>query len=363
MDKPRLFCSRPFQYLESTTYPDRGTGFLCCTSWLPNMPLGNLLQSSFDAVWNGEQAQKIRESILDGSFRYCTTECPFLKTEMGPVQKIEDVTDERMKRVIDEKLVKLPFGPKLVNAAFDRSCNLACPSCRHNKIIERESADDILSIQKKFEEDIFPGAELALITGSGDPFGSPFFLSWLRSGKLAQYPKLKLHLHTNGVLWTPAIWGKIPEEVRDKVISTEISIDAGTPETYAINRRLGNWGKLMRNLEFVAELRRSGKLGHVRIHMVVQANNFREMPQFYELGVKHGFDQIYYSRLANWGTYSPQEFVDRAVHYPKHPQHQEFVDVLKNEYFNDSRVILGSLSPLRNDENDIERNGGGKSWC
>lgn len=363
MDKPRLFCSRPFQYLEVTTYPERGTGFLCCTSWLPKKPIGNLSKTSFDEMWNSQQAQEIRESILDGSFKFCTSECPFLKTEMGPVQKTEDVTDERMKRVIDEKLTKLPFGPKLVNAAFDMSCNLSCPSCRHHKIIERDSADEILAIQKKFEEDIFPGAELAFITGSGDPFGSPFFLSWLRSGRLAKYPDLKLHLHTNGVLWTEGIFSKIPEEVRDRIISTEISIDAGTPETYAINRRLGNWNKLMKNLEFVAELRRSGKLKHVRIHMVVQANNFREMPLFYELGSKHDFDQIYYSRLANWGTFTNEEYSSRAVHDPSHQDHAEFLEVLKNPYFNDSRVILGSLHPLRNDEYDIERNGGGKSWC
>jgi len=36
----------------------------------------------------------------------------------------------------------LPFGPRRLNLCFDRSCNLACPSCRHG-VHRREHAEHL----------------------------------------------------------------------------------------------------------------------------------------------------------------------------------------------------------------------------
>ncbi len=72
------------------------------------------------------------------------------------------------------------------------------------------------------------------------------------------------------------MWSSIPAPT--VLLSyADISIDASTPETYAVNRRGGRFEVLLRNLEFITSLRRDGPLTWLGINMVVQENNFEEM--------------------------------------------------------------------------------------
>ena len=339
----RLFCSRPFTHLEVSTLPSRGTAFVCCPSWLPK-PIGNLATSSVEEVWNGETARNIRRSIIDGSFRHCAAWCPFLQTRSGFVQYADEVTDEDMRRVLRHESEVLQHGPRVIGAAFDWSCNLSCPTCRTARIIENDARDDILALQEKLRTEAFKDLRLLYVTGSGDAFGSPFFLSWLRRMQLKEFAQLRIHLHTNAQLWTPRIWQKIPAEVRDRVASAEISIDAASEKTYLLNRRGGDWNRLLENLAFVSTLRSAGPLAWVKIHMVVQDNNFLEMPQFVELGKRFDFDAVYFSRLLDWRVLSPAELEARCVHSPEHPRHAQFLRVLEHPSLRDPIVQLGNLS-------------------
>lgn len=258
------------------------------------------------------------------------------------------MTDEGLKTVIQRGLTVLPYGPKKIICTYDQSCNLSCPSCRMQLIVEREHAQEILDIQRKLQEEALPEAEYLLMAGAGDPFGSPYFRHWLQDIRLQDMPKLQwIHLHTNGLLWTPKMWGSLAEGVRRLIKSAEISIDAATAETYAVNRRGGDFGKLLKNLEFISRLRQEGPLTFVKISMVVQANNFEEMPAFVRLGQRFGFDQVYFSQLVNWGTFSDQELARRAVHVPTHPLYRRFVAVLQDKIFDDRIVNLGNLASFR----------------
>lgn len=341
----RLFCSRPFLWFEVQTFPELGDVYLCCPSWLPK-PVGNLARQTVDEVWNGPAAKEIRESILDGSFRYCdATLCPFLQTRSHPVETIADVRDPRLRAVIDRNLTEVPFGPAVVNCCHDRSCNLACPTCRVSIIIEREHKREILEIQGKIESDALRDAEMLYITGSGDPFGSPFFREWLQTMRREHVPGLQLiHLHTNAQMWTERIWGGIDAGIRSIIRSAEISIDAARPETYAVNRAPGRFDRLLENLDFIRRLRRDGPLQFLALNMVVQANNYREMPEFVVLGERFGADRVIFSQLTNWGTFTDDEFRARAVHLPTHPNHLEFRAMLHATSQQDSRVFIGNLS-------------------
>jgi pyruvate-formate lyase-activating enzyme len=348
-DSARLFCSKPFQWFEvSGWYRPKGDVFLCCPTWLER-PIGNIQSQTVEQIWNGKPAQEIRRSILDGTFEFCNrSRCPFLQTVSGPVQPVADVVDERLKDVIEKKVTKLPYGPREINCTYDKSCNLSCPSCRTELIVETEHKDEILAIQDKLKDQAFKDVEMLYITGSGDPFGSPFFYRLLRTLRRADVPRLRrLHLHTNAQLWTPRAWAGISDDVRPLIRSAEISIDAARAETYAVNRRRGNFERLLENLEFVSVLRRDGPLADVTISMVVQENNFPEMPEFVRLGKRLRFDTVYFSRLVNWGTFSDAEYRKRAVHQPPHPRYAELVELLQAEIFNDPIVNLGNLTEIR----------------
>jgi MoaA/NifB/PqqE/SkfB family radical SAM enzyme len=345
----KLFCSKPFTWFEVTGWQEpKGDVYLCCPTWLER-PVGNLLEQSVSEAWNGRVAQEIRESILDGSFSYCNkVRCPFLHSLSGPVELAANVRDPQMRMAIDSNLTELPWGPKEINCAFDKSCNLSCPSCRTERIIESENSDAIKIIQEKLECDALPEAQLIYITGSGDAFGSPFFNHWLRTMRLDDKPNLTdIRIHTNAQLWSPQMWGQIPEPVRSRIHRAEISIDAATPETYAINRRGGSFERLIKNLEFVRELRRAGPLRDLTISMVVQSNNFLEMSDFVRLGKRYEADGVYFSQLVNWGTFSSEEFSERAVHLAEHKRHSEFLAALDDPILDDPVVYLGNLAPMK----------------
>jgi MoaA/NifB/PqqE/SkfB family radical SAM enzyme len=344
----RLFCSQPFKRFEVLGGGgERGDVFFCCQSWITRS-IGNMAEKPVEEVWNSRNAQAIRRSILDNSFRYCKKQsCPYLQRIDGPVQRIEEVTDPELLEVIREQKVVLPYGPSDIICCFDQSCNLSCPSCRNQIIMENDHAVAILNIQQRLEAGALADARLLYITGSGDPFGSPFFRQWLQTMDRTQMPKLeRIHLHTNGLLWTKRIWQSIPASTRELVRGATISIDAANPETYKANRRGGEFKMLLSRLKMIGDLRANGPLDYLEFHMTVQRNNYREMPDFLALGRRFHADRVSFHRLLDWGTFTAEEFAARAVHLPAHPEHEDFLNVLADPTLDAPEVYLSNLSEL-----------------
>jgi MoaA/NifB/PqqE/SkfB family radical SAM enzyme len=348
-DVNRLFCSQPFTRFEVLGGGgQRGDVFFCCQNWITKS-IGNIKKHSVEDVWNGRTARAIRRSVLDGSFKYCKAEiCPYLQKIDGPVQRVKDVTDEAILEIIRKELTIVPCGPSDIICCFDQSCNLSCPSCRTKLIMETNHGEAILDIQKRLEDEALSEARLLYITGSGDPFGSPFFRRWLQTMKRSAMPKLeRIHLHTNALLWTERIWESIPEETRALIRSTTISIDAARPETYAVNRRGGEFARLLERLAFISELRATGPLEYLEIHMTVQANNYEEMPEFVEIGRRHNCDRVTFHQMIDWGTFSASEFTARAVQMPGHPEYSTFIEMLNHPALADPIVNLSNLTELK----------------
>lgn len=353
-----LFCSAPFRNLFINhrcilPSPDpriprlfRPTGFVtfCCVGWMKGPPIGYIPLQCFDEVWNCDYAQEVRASILDGSFKFCSKEqCPFLKTVTFEVTRKEDVKNPELQEVISKNLTELPYGPREISCNYDQSCNLSCPSCRRTVIIEKDNEEQILSIQKKIEQEAID-VEVLTITGSGDPFGSPYFRKWLMNMDISKMPDLrKIMLFTNAQLWNRVNWNKIPPSVRRLITSAIISIDGTIKETYEENRRGGSFEKLLENLEFISFLKRLNHLKHVKIRMVVQDNNFMEMPDFIRMGKQFGFDIVDFGVLRNRGSYSPEEYRARAVHLPNHPRYKQYIQLLEDKIFSDPIVLLGDM--------------------
>lgn len=280
------------------------------------MPIGNVLDDNLVTIWKSPAVLKIRESIVDGSFRHCTS-CPFLPGPGGPL------TLGTTKTCPIERIGTLKLD-------YDQSCNLTCPSCRlvhSSKFVDR---DKILKIH---EAVLTSGAlectDQLYVTGAGDPFASELYWNFLRNlPDLSPNPDLTIFLHTNGLLLDAEHWEALGP-ARDRVTHIGISIDAATPKTYALNRG-ASWHKLMTNFEFIANLRTRNLSLMLGLYFVVQANNFLEMPKFTLFGLNHKANWISFSALRNWGTYSTKDYLNRAVHLPSHPQHDHFQKVLQD---------------------------------
>ena len=264
VDLKNYICDVPFNSLEI----HNNVCFLCCPSWLTKK-IENKNRTLND-IFNGEEVDDIRNSILDGSYKYCDKKmCPYLNKLItdnittGPI---------RTKELSKYKNGTKSKSPEYVVMNFDRTCNYKCPSCRVDLIVE--NSEGIKRVEKTIEEideHFSKDVKILYITGTGDPFVSVGFRNYLRNFNPKKYPKLeKIHLHTNASMWNKEMWDSMPN-IHKYVKSCEISIDAGTKETYENKTRIGgNWDNLLSNLKFISEIK---TLGIIKTSFVVQDTN------------------------------------------------------------------------------------------
>lgn len=316
------YCRAPFERLE--TAPD-GSVYFCCPAWLP-VPIGNIGDGDAKSLWNSPPAQEIRRSVLAGEYKYCSRmHCPRLTNDDLP--EFSDIKNPVHKEIVEDKRTDIDTLPRKLVLSHDRSCNLACPSCRTEIIIARKAEQQRLN--QVFHQSIEPlmtDAERLLITASGDPFGSNHFRYVLKNLNRSDYPNLRLDLQTNGVLFDERAWDELDFDNRVERIS--VSIDAINPATYAVLRRGGDFKRLMKNLKFLSTKHREGRFKMFRLDCVVQTLNFREMPEIAQLARQLGCDGVKFQMIRNWNTYSPQQFAQQFIGAPEHPQYQEFTSVL-----------------------------------
>ena len=315
------FCEHPFERLETQS---RGRVLFCCPAWLP-VPVGNLANGSPDALWNSVAAQDIRRSILDGSFRYCSRlHCPRLTEENLP--RFEEVTDPAYRMTIASRQTVLPYRPRRMWLSHDRSCNISCPSCRTSLIAARSAEVERMNdMAERMLLPLLSGTPRVALTGSGDPFASRHFRWLIRQLTSGRFQGLRIDLQSNGLLLKES-WHELGLEGYAHTLL--VSIDAAEAATYAVVRRGGTFARLLENLAFAADLRRSRKLRRVRLDFVVQALNYREMPDAARLMRSYGFDGVKFQMLRSWNTYPPEEYARHDVGSPGHPEHQRFLTVL-----------------------------------
>ena len=155
-----------------------------------------------------KKAERIRESILDGSYSHCNERtCPFLNGLKNGARGDTLVKNTPANREWARRETRM----SMINFCFDRSCNLACPSCRtefinvHGK--ERLSVEDKM---RQVDEELCEELEQLYLSGTADPFFSNSYRKFLVNLDPKKYPKLiKIHIHTNGNLWTEKFWKKL----------------------------------------------------------------------------------------------------------------------------------------------------------
>ncbi|WP_330959735.1 radical SAM protein [Photobacterium sp. 53610] len=338
-----LYCISPFRELILVN----DGAYFCCSAWHGYPSVGDPRDAALDTLWNNEDAAEFRKSILDGSYRYCRHDvCPKL---VNPESQLKTFTE--LPSVVQHGILQesgyLESGFEFINYGFDPSCNLSCPSCRHDVILaEGKAAEDIKFIERQIEANSTDLQEL-YISGAGDAFGSPFSRDFLARMKEENFPSLhSILLHCNGQLFNSFIWHKLPDFVRDRINYVEISIDASCQETYEINRRGGSYSKLLENLSFIRELKERGELGYIKFSFVVQQNNYDEMPAFVEFAKRYHADCAFFSRLMNWGTFSTDEYLSRDVANRSHDHFPDLLRVISDTIFNDEIVDLTNLNHL-----------------
>ncbi len=334
------FCPKPFiqlDVLENSTY-------LCCASYL-SVSSGDMKENDWYDVWNSKSSQKVRESIFDGSYRYCAKfSCPAIQSQSLKTFGEQARLSKRWSDIINHKKTELEVGPGVVNLSYDRTCNLSCPSCRTHPIVASTATVEQFDLMQ--ERNIYPllrSANKVLITGAGDPFASKTYRKLLKWISNANCPDLKVCIMSNGMLFTEKEWRKYPN-LKGKVQMVKISIDGASKQTHENLRRGSLWERMLENMIFIGDLRVRKEIDNFELVFTVQQENFREMGEAIDLAKRVGANSVYFGRLTNWGTFSDEEYKEKAVFMVEHRDHETFLECMKDPRLKESYVISGDLS-------------------
>lgn len=319
----KLFCKLPFSRI---SIDDDGNVWpACCPEWVA-FPLGNVFKQTWEEIWMGENATKLRDSSFDGSLRYCKHDwCPNIMDAKSGIENYHVVPLEQAPKNWNGA------PPIHVNMNYDQTCNLKCPSCRIDYIkLSGQQLDRVQRLHQYVEQNILPYAESIALTGVGDPFMSSVFRKFLMEFDTKKYPNIKtVHLHTNGQLFDEKTYLQM-KGLHDIQLSTDISIDAASADVYAKVRPPGQWDKLMKNLRFIKRLDNLVLLG---ISMVVQRQNLHQLTEFVELGesVQVGIRETFveFKRLRKAWHMSEQMYRELSIEAASSQKQSEFKRQLK----------------------------------
>ena len=305
----------------------------CCCSAFTNLSIGNVNTFSVNDIWNGIKHKIAVLSIMNRTYTFCKKDmCPFFYGK-EPNDSYE----------LDRKYKKISSAPSTVLVAFDNGCNLFCESCRNNiylsdneKKIQMDTYADIVI------KDILPRANFLIMAGNGEVLLNHSYRKIYESEQADELEYIRIL--SNGLLFTPYMWSRFKSGKKGRIMLT-VSIDAATKGTYEIIRRGGNFDILKKNMEFASVLRKNDELKYFRINFVVQRKNYMEMPLFVKWGKDLGCDEVFFTKILNWGTYSDEEFEDVSMFEedmvtPKN----ELKKVIDMEIMKDPIVNLGTIN-------------------
>lgn len=228
-------------------------------------------------------------------------------------------------------------GVDYLTFGLDQTCNLSCPSCRTHRIVEKVSAstEKAQAVEEKLIG-LLPNVKILHINPAGEMLASKPSRKLLELIDDERCPDLRLDIISNGTLFTEEEWNKFPG-IHNKVRSICISIDAARKETFEKLRRLGRHEPFVENMRFLGRLRATGIIPQLKFSFTYQVDNFREMPEFVDFCASMNADFAIFERLQNI-CFPAEEFRTKAVHYPDHPLHADFLRIVGNPIFASPRV-------------------------
>jgi Iron-sulfur cluster-binding domain len=327
-------CALPFYRMEI-----KGNGEVrsCCEQWT-DLTFGNLLETTIEDIWHGETARQIRSSMTNNGTRQFNG-CRANACENIKNRRLESNDFLKRQNVLNsDKLepVELEFN-------LDRTCNLWCGSCRQNAIhdVPESEYQHILDVFRKATRPYLtePHSRPMVINldGSGEVFASrayrTLFDTELCFTQPHLWPNLRYTLQTNGTLLTTKLQTKYSAFV-SRIRELWVSIDAGDLKSYRIVRRGGDWDLLWENLDAYYQAIRTSEDRRWVWNLIIQRDNFESIPLLVERAMTYtdNLPWLSFTDLVNWGTYTPEAYLARAVHNTEHPLWPRLQEILEINY-------------------------------
>lgn len=312
------YCKHPFYTIQ---IQNTGEVYCCCCYWTDFYSFGNIFEKSFDEIWNGEKAQAFRKQFIENNYKYCKLDlCEPFNQEFEP-----DLVSEY---------------PKKIEFSYDRRCNVRCIFCRNEKNKEEEEYNR--QKEKRIEENfdriftpILKKVELVEMNSAGELFASKHSIEIVK--KIIQInPKIEFNIISNGTLFTKEMIENL--NLQNRLSSVIISIHAATEKTYNKLVEHGNFNALMKNLKYLSELKKQGKLRGLQLNFVVTSINYKEMKDFAKLAKEldaRAFFINYHRQIDS------DELMNQLdISLTSHPKYNSLVKELSNPIFKEEYCIV-----------------------
>lgn len=328
------YCEKPFDFVHVDW---NGNVYLCAWTYIK---IGNLLENDLETIWSGEAANMLRQSIMDGTYRYCFKHtCPKCNNNTLP---------DLDKKEFEKATIPLPY-PKRFELSYDYICNHKCPSCRH-KIFKPDGDYD--KKMRLIAERLLPylnKADFIDLNGNGDMFASPYTMELLSMLK-PENPDIRFNFETNGVLFDEEHWKRI-EYIGKYNISVTVTPNSYEHSTYKyLTGGVDNYNKLLSSLKYISELRDKQIINSLSISIVVQDTNYRELPEFARRSIEEfKADRVVVKPIYPWFELREEEYWFKDVLNPSHPYFKEYQEVLSHPYLKNPKVFMWGADNIHKD--------------
>lgn len=291
--------------------------------------IGNLLKNTLEEIWTGEKAEEVRRAFMKGDLLGCSERyCPDCINHSTTLE-IEPQELEKMYK-------EMPNLPSSISLAYDERCNHACPSCRHEFFkADDEYKSKLSKITKNIEPYLSHVRNIAT-NGIGDLFVSTEIVDML-SRLEPQNPDFSIFIETNGVLFKKN-WSKI-KNLAGKNITVSVTPNSFDRETYRYLAGKDDLEQFEESLAFITKLKHQGDIRRIRLIMVIQDSNFRQIPQFIQKGIDYDADDIVLRPIFKWFGMNEDEVLYKNVLNPCHPYYKEYMEIIQNPICKNPRVF------------------------
>lgn len=325
------FCIAPFTTL--LLEPDGKIG--ACRHKGCEFPVGNILENTFEEIWNGEFIKSWRTEFLNGAPAICKNEVKNVKCNHCPTySSIIDSTEIKVHQV--KKPLRLAFN-------FNGHCNLECQMChiwqKPNGLYDQIKFWDQLDVWIENLEEV----ELL----SGEPFIQKD--TYRLIDVISEKKPTAFWTITTNANWkmTDFITGKLDKINLKHII---VSLDSLNPESYKVIRKKGDLDKALLTLQNLKKYNQSRILRNLKpfkivVNFLFQQENWKELGNVYTFSKAENVE-IFRTMLYEPAQYSLMSF-DENVRVEILEWY--FGNLSREQLVNSARVIrplIDSLAPL-----------------
>lgn len=290
-----LHCITPFADFEIT---QNGDCYLCCPAWLP-VVIGNVHRKNIDSIFNSAIAQKVRISMYRNILKHCDkSKCLKISSFNNTMIRREDLLkmndlNEKAKAEILNRDLKLS-SPSKITEAISEICNIKCKFCWTPYTKKRK---DQAVLEKFLVYVVDKLDEIKMISFCG---GEPFIQNHVKEiVARAQGKEVKFYF-TSNLNFIDDRMKTLLQNINFDIL--HVSLNAASKQTYDRVVEGGDWDSVMRNLDFVLDLRNRLSIPRwLQISMVVTNRNYMDIIDFALLGIKIKADGIQYYPMNEYG--------------------------------------------------------------